>query len=639
MKNLNYDKFEHFKFLNKIHGPSDLKKLKIDELIILSKEIRQKILDVVSKNGGHLASNLGVVELTVALHKAFNSPNDKIIFDVGHQCYAHKILTGRFNEFNTLRQEGGVSGFSKPYESEHDVAISGHASTSISLACGFAIPEIFRKTKNKVVAVIGDGALTGGMAYEGLNNGVNLNNLIIILNCNDMSISKTVGSIPRYISKIRTQQIYISTSFFIEKILKKIPFIGLLLANLILNFKKILKKIIYRSNFFADLGYFFLSPVKGHDMFELLKALNWAKNQKGPAIIQVFTQKGFGYEKAEKNPQLYHSVGNFNLKKGVSEEVNSNCFSDVFGRYICKLAECDEQICVVTAAMEFGTGLHYFKNKFPKRFFDVGIAESHAVTFAAGLSLNGMVPIFAVYSTFLQRSYDQILHDLAISNLHVILVVDRAGLVDGDGETHQGIFDSSFLSAIPNVTVFAPVNYLELQQNLNAAIYENKGVVAIRYSKGRQSDFLKNSKTFDKVFANNFSILGNSKVVLISYGNLTEQLILARNKLLKCYNFEVALVKINKINPIDDKLLNNLNLFDEIFFFEEGIEKGGIGHNLILKMVGNKFAGKLFLSAISDVFVKNLNSKVAMKQFALDFESIVDKVITNSEVFRRSKEL
>lgn len=629
---------ESYKILSKIEQPSHLKSLNNGELVTLCSEIRKKILSVVSKNGGHLASNLGVVELTVALHKLFNSPNDKIIWDVGHQCYAHKILTGRFNKFSTLRKEGGISGFPKPKESKHDIAIAGHSSISVSLACGLARSELLKKTKNKIIAVIGDGALTGGLAYEGLNNGINLNNLIIILNYNDMSISKTAGSLPRYISKIRSQQAYISTSILIDKFLKKIPFIGPYLIKLILNFKNTLKKIIYRPNFFSGMGYYFLSPVDGHNLQELIKALNWAKQQNGPSIIQVFTKKGYGYSKAEKNPELYHGVSPFDLNKGIKKNKKCVCFSNVFGQEICNLAKNDKRICVITAAMENGTGVVPFRKKFPERFFDVGIAESHAVTFAAGLSASKMLPIFAVYSTFLQRSYDQILHDLAINKEHVVLAIDRAGLVSGDGETHQGLFDCSYLTSIPNITIFAPTSYLELKHHLTQALYYEKGVVAIRYSKGEQIEPLANCEQFKADFNKNFSVLGKSKKsVIVTYGNLTWQAAIARNKLIKELSFEIALVKINKINPIEKELTNQLKQYNEIFFFEEGIKNGGIGEHVLCELVENDFKGKFYLIAIENVFVCNLSVKTALEKLKLDSNNIFQKIVSCSKHFKRGK--
>lgn len=631
----NFKNCENFKILNKIKNIDDLKSLDTKKLTVLCGEIRKKILSVVSKNGGHLASNLGVVELAVALHRIFDSPNDKIIWDVGHQCYAHKILTGRLKKFHTLRKEFGISGFPKPEESEHDIGIAGHASISVSLACGFAESELLQNTKNKVIAVIGDGALTGGIAYEGLNNGINLKNLIIILNYNDMSISKTVGSLPRYISKIRSRRVYITTRILIDKFLRKIPVLGLKLTELILKFKNMLKKIIYDSNFFSGMGYYFLSPVDGHNLQELIQALNWAKQQNGPSIIQVFTKKGYGYSKSEKDPELYHGVGPFNLFEGIRKFENRSCFSTIFGEEICKLALNDERICVITAAMENGTGLVSFKNKFPKRFFDVGIAESHAVTFMAGLSANKMLPIFAVYSTFLQRSYDQILHDLAINNNHVVLAIDRAGLLDGDGETHQGVFDCSFLTSIPNVTIYAPTSYMELKYFLKKALYYEKGIVAVRYSKGKQIGFLANCEQFRKDIKKTFSVLGRSSVAVLTYGNLTWQAVIARKNIIKNNSFEIAVIKINKINPIDEALIEELNKYSEIFFYEEGIKNGGIGEHVLCKLVENNFKGKFYLTAIDGCFVRNMSVEMALKNLKLDYENIIKKIVNCSKFFRR----
>ncbi len=610
-KNYNNEIFSEFKIVNKIKSPNDLKKLNLIELETLSSEIRRKILEVVSTNGGHLASNLGVVELTIALHRIFNSPNDKIIWDVGHQCYAHKILTGRFNQFNTLRQEKGLSGFTKPIESVHDVAISGHASVSISIASGFATAELIKKTKNKVIAVIGDGALTGGLAFEALNNCLNLNNLIIVLNCNHMSISETVGCFSKILSNSKNK------------------------------FKKFLnmflQKLNFKPNIFSEMGYFFLQSIDGHNLSDLLKAFKIAANKNQPTIVQVFTKKGYGYFKAEQNPSIYHSVGCFNLNEGVKlnkPEFNVNCFSNVFGNELCKLAADDEKICAITAAMSDGTGLNNFKKLFPQRFFDVGIAEEHAITFAAGLSSGGMMPVVAIYSTFLQRSFDQIIHDLAISKQHVVLAVDRAGLVSGDGETHQGIFDCSFLTLIPNVSLFAPTSYIELKYMLKVAIYETDGIVAIRYSKGKQIDFLAQCDEFKKGFDKNFIVFGKSKVAILTYGNLTWQAILARKTIMNLNNFEIAVIKLNKLKPIDENLINLLKNYQEIFCFEESIKNGGIGEHIFCKLTELCFLGTFFLTAIDDRFVNNLTIEGALHKLNLDYEGMVKKIISCSKIIR-----
>ncbi len=614
----------NYNLLRTIKSPDDLNFLSIKDLEKLCKEIRNKIIETVSCNGGHLASNLGVVEIAVALHKKFNSPNDKIIWDVGHQCYAHKLLTGRFGVFDSIRKKDGISGFTKPFESEHDVFISGHASTSLSAACGFARAEILKKTNNKVIAVIGDGALTGGMAYEALNNVSDLNNLIIILNYNDMSISKTVGGFSRYISNMRSNQAYISTRVAMEEVLDKIPLVGEIAKNKIRDSKETLKKIVYKSDFFTDLGFSFLSSVDGHNLSELFQAINWANQTDKPALIQVFTKKGKGYDKAENNPDLYHGVGPFNPKYGVVSSKNKNSFSEVFGKELCNLANKDERICAITAAMEHGTGLSNFQKNFPDRFFDVGIAEQHAVTYAAGLGANGMLPIFAVYSTFLQRSYDQILHDAAIQNEHILLCVDRAGIVGEDGETHQGVFDTAFLTSIPNMTVYSPCNYSELRGMLDRAIYKTDGLVSIRYPKGPEDLIVSDYCDYDC----DYRIIGKSDIVIVTYGRLVGQAIRAQKSLMDV-GINVAVMKIGKICPIEKSILYELMNFHKIFFFEEGIKRGGIGEHIISDLVELGFNGQWSLTAIDNSFIPQSRVYSALESLGLDYKSMTEKIIND----------
>ena len=592
--------------LSTIESPDDLNLLSIKELEVLCTEIRKKIIETVSCNGGHLASNLGVVEIAVALHKQFNSPNDKIIWDVGHQCYAHKLLTGRYNVFDSIRKQNGISGFTKPFESEHDVFISGHASTSLSAACGFARAEILKKTRNKIIAVIGDGALTGGMAYEALNNVSDLNNLIVILNYNDMSISKTVGGSSRYISNMRSNQAYISTRVAVEDVLDRIPLVGEIAKNKIRDSKEAIKKIVYKSDFFTDLGFSFLSSVDGHNLSELFQALNWANQTDKPALIQVFTTKGKGYSKAENNPDLYHGVGSFNIKYGVVTSKSKSSFSEVFGRELCDLAEKEKKICAITAAMDQGTGLYNFRKTFPDRFFDVGIAEQHAVTYAAGLGANGMLPVFAVYSTFLQRSYDQILHDAAIQN------------------EHQGVFDTAFLTSIPNMTVYSPCNYLELKGMLSRALYKTNGLVSIRYPKGEEDTIVSN---FDDSYCD-YRVIGKSDIVIVTYGRLVGQAIRAKKRLLDS-GINVAVMKLGKICPIEKEVLYELMKFRKIFFFEEGIKRGGIGEHVISDLVELGFDGKWSLTAIDNSFVPQSRIYSALESLGLDYKSMIEKIISD----------
>ncbi len=621
----NYENNYYYDLLSKIKHPKNLKKLTNFELNKLCKEIRKKIICTVSENGGHLASSLGVVELTVALHKEFNSPKDKIIWDTGHQSYAHKLLTGRFENFNTLCKKGGVGALINPEENVHDIFIAGHCSNSISAACGLAKAEKLKGTKNTIIVVIGDGALTGGMAYEGLNNAFELNNLIIIFNCNDMSISKTVGGFSKYISNVRVNKTYISINILLKKILKKVPFLGKITDNFIYSIKEKIKKIIYKTNFFTELGFSYLNFVDGHNINKIENALKWAKSVKKPAIIQVFTKKGKGYLKAEKNPELYHSVGPFSIKKGIFENEKELNFSTVFGKEILKLAEKDEKICAITAAMGASLKLKDFEKKFKERYYDVGIAEEHAVTFAAALSKGGMLPVFAIYSTFLQRGYDQLIHDVAIQNLHIVLAIDRAGMVS-DGKTHQGVFDVSFLTSIPSTKIFVPATYEELKIFLKKALYEEEGIVAVRFPKGEEIK-IENLKCKNN---EDYLIYGESKIVIITYGILFKEALKAK-EILKNKGINVALVKLNKIFPIEKEVINVLKKYEEIFFFEEGIKNGGIGEHLILKLLENGFKGKFHLSAIDSVFVPQSTRKEAWKDLKLDCENMANEIIKNIE--------
>ncbi len=622
----------NYNILPKIKSPKDLKNLSYSELTELCEEIRRCIIFTVSKNGGHLASNLGVVELTVALHKEFNSPNDKIIWDVSHQSYAHKLLTGRYDVFHTLRKEGGLSGFTNPLESEHDIFVAGHASTSLSLACGIAKAELLKNSKNNVIAIIGDGALTGGMAYEALNNAAELKNLLIILNCNDMSISKTVGTVSRYISNLRINKTYISFNALLGKHLKKIPILGSVVEKTLNSSKEAIKKMVYESNFFSDLGYSFLNSVDGHNILELKKAFNWAKQAEKPAIIRVFTKKGKGYIKSEKNPELYHGVEPFNINRGILKQEGNLTFSIVFGRYICELAKKDENICVITAAMGEATGLFEFKNNFENRYFDVGIAEEHAVTFAAGLGRSGIVPVFAIYSTFLQRSYDQLIHDVAIQGIHVVLAIDRAGIVGQDGKTHQGIFDVSFLTSIPNIKIYAPSTYNELKYMLKNAIYKDKGLVAVRYPKGEElKNINKNNETYE--CAEYFSYGTCKTTIAVTYGILFGQLKIAKEELLKNNKFNITILKIKEIYPISEHIVNKLKKYNEIFFFEEGIKSGGIGEHLISKLIEYGYTGKWTLKAIDGIFVEHSGIQKAWENLGLN-SSGIKSTILNKTIYR-----
>ena len=508
-----------YKYFDYISSPDDIKHLNTSEIVMLNEEIRDFLIENVSKTGGHLASNLGVVELSVALHKVFESPKDHIIWDVGHQSYVHKILTGRKDAFNTLRKSGGISGFPKITESKHDAFGTGHSSTSISAALGFAEADKLNGSDAYTIAVVGDGAFTGGMIHEGLNNCKKDLRLVIVLNENEMSISKNIGSFAKSLSKLRIDPKYYKAKRFTERALRHIPLVGKHIFSLMLKIKKVFKNIMYGSNYFEDLGLYYIGPVDGNDYESVEKALNEAKSLKGGAVVHIKTVKGKGYEPAEREPSLYHGL------VPTETQNTDETFSEAFGEVICELAEHDEKICAITAAMCDGTGLVSFRKRFSERFFDVGIAEEHAVTFAAGLAADGMKPIVAVYSTFLQRAYDNIIHDVALQNLPVTFCIDRAGLNGKDGATHHGIFDVAFLSHIPNMTIYTPVTKNGLREALIKAVSSGMPA-AIRYASGGEEGRLKNEfYSFDDAIDPDFIKTNYSKddtadVLIISYGKI-----------------------------------------------------------------------------------------------------------------------
>lgn len=609
-----------YQFLENIKSPDDVKKLNIDELTVLCDEIRDCIIDTVSQNGGHLAPNLGAVELTVALHKVFDCPTDSIIFDVGHQAYAHKLLTGRYESFCTLRKKDGISGFMKPEESDCDPFISGHSSTSISLAEGVSHANDILGIDASSVAVIGDGALTGGMAYEAMINVTKKDrSFIVILNDNKMSISKNRGALSKHLSKIRTRKNYFKFKTGVERFLVKIPLIGNKLRSFIFKIKVALKNTIYDSNIFESLGFYYMGPADGHDLTTLIDLLEVAKQNKKPVLFHIKTIKGKGYAPAETEPHVYHGVSAFDKKFGVGS-AQKESYSSVFGDAMCELAKTDDKICAITAAMPGGTGLLKFSSEYKLRFFDVGIAEQHAVTFAAALAKKGLKPVFAVYSTFLQRSYDQIIHDAAIGNLPITFAIDRAGFVGEDGETHQGLFDVAFLSSVPGVTIYAPSNFTELRDMLSIRLENPNGIAAIRYPRGGQVSV----ERVQNFIGDEYYIYGNSKNAIISYGILCNELILAQNNL-KAQKIDVSVIKLNIVNTLSDNLIKQLLEFDNIFFFEEGIESGGIGEKLGFKLISKCFKGKYRLTAVNG-FVKQNSVSEQLKEYGLDCDSIVKTV-------------
>lgn len=606
-------------YLENVNSPKDIKKLNIDELDALCEEIRELMIETVSKNGGHLASNLGAVELTVAMHKVFNSPSDQFVFDVGHQCYTHKILTGRKNSFSTLRTEGGISGFTRPCESNHDIFSSGHSSTSISAAIGLAKAKTLNGDKGKVIAVIGDGALTGGLAYEALNNAGNEhNNLIVILNDNNMSISDNVGSMAKNLNHIRISPKYFTFKSKIQHALSRVPKIGAQVQRFITITNTKIRKRLYHSTVFEDLGFRYYGPIDGHDLESLIDVLTVAKAHNNSVLVHVNTLKGKGYEFAEKNPSKFHGIGKFDIETGEPLSSGEN-YSSVFGDYLCELAKKDKRICAITAAMSTGTGLVDFSYKYPERFFDVGIAEEHAVTFSSGLAKNGMIPFFAVYSTFLQRSYDQLVHDVAMQDLKVIFGIDRAGFVGEDGESHQGVFDTAYLMSVPNLSVLAPSSFDELREMMYQAAYRENHAVAIRYPRGGQGKIIDGYK-YERADFDTFGDT-NAEKCIVGFGREFLNVYDALGELDNTFA-----IKLNRIKPINLNVLDLLKNVKTVYFFEEGIKSGGVGECFGSMLAESDVTAKFRHICIEDEFIKQASVDSQLKKYRLDKESIIDIV-------------
>lgn len=606
------------KLLKTINSPRDVKKLESSELEQLCAEARQVLIDTVSTTGGHLASNLGTVELTVALHRVFDSPQDKIIWDVGHQAYTHKLLTGRYDRISTIRTDGGLSGFLRPDESEHDVFYTGHAGTSVSQAAGVAAANRIKGNKNYAVAVVGDGSFTNGMVYEALNEaGLTHDRLIVVLNDNEMSISENVGSMARYLAKVRAKPEYYRFKAGTEKAINRIPIVGRRLSNHLFKLKTALKSIIYSSSFFEDLGFRYIGPVDGHDINLMCEAMDSAKLINRPVLLHVNTLKGKGYDFAEHSPEEYHGVSEFDVSKGMCEK-NGAAFSCKFGETIMGFAAKDRRICAITAAMAIGTGLVPFSREYPERFFDAGIAEEHAVTFASGLAANGMLPVFAVYSTFLQRCCDQLIHDCALQKQKIVIAVDRAGFVGEDGETHQGLYDVAMLSAVPGVTAYAPASYEELSASFYNAFYKDSGLVIIRYPKGRQA---KQAEEYARAFAP-YSVYGDSdsKTAVVTYGRS----FFAAAEAAKQMN--IRLIKLNRILPLPQDAVEAVSDCDRVFFFEEGVRSGGIGEKFALRLLERGFTGKFSLTAVEDCFVRHAPVEALLHEYKLDCEGITSVI-------------
>lgn len=596
--------------------PRDLKKLTIPQCEELCEQIREILVDTVSKNGGHLASNLGTVELSVALHRVFNSPKDKIVWDVSHQSYTHKILTGRLGRFDTIRKNGGISGFTRPCESKHDAFVGGHSSTAVSAALGMATAmKISGDNVHSAVAVVGDGATSGGLFFEGINNaGKSKTNTIVVINNNEMSISKSVGGFAKYLSIMRTSDSYIKTKDVVQSVLNKTPILGKPIANTIRYSKNVVKEALLHSNFFEEMGFEFVGPIDGHNLSELEYGLKQAKAMHKPVIVYVNTIKGKGYAPAEANPGEYHGVGSFEIKTGNPDVTPADSYSAEFGSCLCELASENHRICAVTAAMKYGTGLQHFAKMYPKRFFDVGIAEEHAVTFCGGLSSMGMVPVFAVYSTFLQRAVDQIIHDLSINNSHAVIGVDRAGIVGGDGETHQGVFDVALLTSIPNTTVYSPCGYDELHLCTKKAVNKDSGICAVRYPRGEEEDVDSVSPCTDyQLFEN------GSKTLAVTYGRLTSN-VLKAEKLLCENGIKLDILRLVKIHPVSQKVKDIISSYDKVYFFEEGYLEGSVSQKL------DRYAKQSRISAI-DKFLPHSDVNSLLDSCGLSAEKIADTVL------------
>ena len=631
--------------LQNINSPEDLKKLSEKKLPLLAEEIRAKIIEVVGTNGGHLASNLGSVELSIALHRVFSSPQDAIIWDVSHQSYTHKLLTGRQKEFLSLRKKNGISGFTRINESEHDYFDAGHASSSISSALGLLTAWKLQGKNDKVVAVIGDGALTGGMAYEALNHAGQISkNLIVVVNDNQMSISKNTGSISRYLSKLTMTASYQRLRKKIDRLIDDIPYLNRHFGKFIFRLKRGLKGLILTNNLFVDLGFEYVGPLNGHNIKQLEEVFRKVKKIPRPVVIHVVTKKGKGYSPAENDPSSFHGVGPFNISDGLVEKFDTLSFTEAFSNYMLEVATKNEKICAITAAMQKGTGLDAFSRHFPKRFFDTGIAEEHAVTFAGGLAAGGLIPVTAIYSTFIQRSVDQMIEDIALQNRHAVFVFDRAGAVPGDGETHQGIFDIALFRSVPNLTLMTIVSALDMKLCLDYAINSAKGPVLLRWPKASCPSEI---ETFSKpvhegrgllisseVYAPSLSerlleetektSLNPKKILFVTTGGMySEVLNAARSLLISGKNSDIYVLRF--IKPFDESYFTTLaSKYDSVVFVEDGIKSGGISEYLELVLKSREctknIPSKIF--AFPDTFEITGTRDQIFETFKIDSESI-----------------
>lgn len=612
--------------IEKINSPEDVKKLNLKEKKQLAEEIRKYILEVVSENGGHLASNLGVVELTIALHSVFDVPKDKIVWDVGHQTYIHKIITGRKEQLKTLRKLNGIAGFPKTNESESDCFNTGHSSTSISAALGMARARDLKGENNSVLAVIGDGALTGGMALEALNDaGYSQSKLTVILNDNEMSISKNIGGLNMLLSKLRTKKTYTKSNVSIKKVLNKIPLIGKPTVKIVRRIKRGIKQLIIPKMFFEDIGFRYLGPVNGNDIEQLESLLKISKQLEGPVIIHVLTKKGKGYEIAEKNPDKFHATGPFDIETGKPKKEKKADYSKIMGETLIELAQKNEKIVAITASMKDGTGLGEFAKKFPKRFFDIGIAEQHALGLAAGMAKEGMIPVVPIYSSFYQRCYDQVIHDIAIQKLPVIMCVDRAGIVGADGETHQGTLDMAFFRLVPNLVILAPKDFKELKEMLTFAVTLNKPVV-IRYPRGGEDSYKIEKQ--EKIKLGKAEILKEgTDLSIIAIGKMVARAMKLADKLEK-EGIQAEVINARFLKPIDKETMKkSIEKTKNVVTIEDGTVINGLATAIEEIILEEKLENVTIQKyAYPDEFIKHGGVEELEKIYGLDEEEILEKI-------------
>lgn len=613
--------------LDKIQKENDIKLLNKKELEMLAGEIRAFLIEKISENGGHLGSNLGVVELTMAMHLSFTLPQDKIIWDVGHQSYTHKLLTGRRSGFDTLRKFGGMSGFPKRKESECDAFDTGHSSTSVSAGLGYAMARDIKKENHYVVSVIGDGAMTGGMAWEALNNASRLNtNFIIVLNDNNMSISENVGGLSSYLNSVRTKDGYMNLNEGVKNTLSKIPVYGEQIIERVHRTKKGLKQFFVPGMLFEEMDLTYLGPVDGHDLDQLVRSFGEAKKVKGAVVLHVCTQKGNGYEPAMRHPARFHGAEPFEIETGLPKKKRTKAnYTDIFSTVMRKLGDREPNVVAITAAMPDGTGLKRFRNMFPDRFFDVGIAEQHAVTFAAGMAAAGLIPVVAVYSSFLQRAYDQLLHDVCIQNLHVIFAIDRAGLVGSDGETHQGIFDLSYLASIPNMCVMAPKNKWELSDMMKFAVSYD-GPIALRYPRGEAYDGLERFRA-PICYGKAETIFDETEIALLAVGSMVKTAVEVRERLREC-GYGCTLINARFVKPLDTEMLRELSKDHKLLVtMEENVKNGGFGERVLEYL--NETGSRMHSINVSlpDDYIEHGNVDILKEESGIDANSIVKRII------------